>query len=217
MDHAVGTFVPEFPVLAAYLVAAVILGLTPGPDMTLFLSKTVSQSRLAGLAAFCGASTGLVVHSVLVAADLSVVLTTSTTAFSILKVAGAIYLAYLAYDAIVRGSALSLERQQARDTLGAIYTKGLLVNLLNPKIIVFFVTFLPQFVSPTDPDAAKKLLFLGLAFAVINIPVCVGLILFADRLARHLKKSPRLTRVVDWLFAGVLGAFAVRLLLAQSR
>ena len=63
----------------------------------------------------------------------------------------------------------------------------------------------------------KKLLFLGLAFVVVNIPVCVGLILFADRIAQHLKRSPRLTRVVDWLFAGVLGAFAVRLLLAQSR
>jgi threonine/homoserine/homoserine lactone efflux protein len=213
----VGAFVPEFPVLAAYLVAAIILGLTPGPDMTLFLSKTVSQSRLAGLAAFSGASTGLVVHSLLVAAGLSVILINSAMAFSVLKAVGAVYLAYLAYDAIVRGSALSLERRPGDEKLGAIYVKGLMVNLLNPKIIVFFVTFLPQFVSPTDMDAAKKLLFLGLAFAVVNVPVCVGLILCADRLARHLKRSPRLTRVVDWLFAGVLGAFAVRLLLAQSR
>lgn len=217
MDQAVGVFIPEFPVLAAYLVAAIILGLTPGPDMTLFLSKTVSQSRLAGLAAFSGASTGLVVHSVLVAAGLSVILTSSAMAFSIVKAVGAFYLAYLAYDAIVRGSALSLEAERARESLGATYVKGILVNLLNPKIIIFFVTFLPQFVSPSDPDAAQKLLFLGLAFVVVNIPVCVGLILFADRIARYLKRSPWLTRVVDWLFAGVFGAFAVRLLLAQSR
>jgi threonine/homoserine/homoserine lactone efflux protein len=210
-------FVPEFPVLAAYLVAAVILGLTPGPDMTLFLSKTVAQSRAAGLAAFGGASTGLVIHSVLVAAGLSVVLAASATAFTVLKVVGAIYLAYLAYDALANGSTLSLEPGRPRERLGSVYLKGLFVNLLNPKIIVFFVTFLPQFVSPADPDAAKKLLFLGLAFAVVNVPVCVGLILSADRIAGYLKRSPRATRVVDWLFAGVLGAFAVRLILTHGR
>jgi len=210
-------FVPELPVLAAYLAAAVVLGLTPGPDMTLFLSKTVAQSRAAGLAAFAGASTGLVTHSVLVAAGLSVVLAASATAFTILKIAGAIYLAYLAYDAIAHGSALSLEKGGPREGMGSVYLKGLLVNLLNPKIIAFFVTFLPQFVSPTDPQAAKKLLFLGFAFVVVNIPVCVGLILSADRLAGYLKRSPRATRVIDWLFAGVLGAFALRLVLTQSR
>lgn len=210
-------FVPELPVLAAYLVAAVVLGLTPGPDMTLFLSKTVAQSRIAGLAAFAGASTGLVVHSVLVAAGLSVVLAASASAFTILKVVGAIYLGYLAYDAIAKGSALSLERGGPSESIGAVYLKGLLVNLLNPKIVVFFVTFLPQFVSPADPHAAKKLLFLGFAFVLVNLPVCVGLILSADWIAGYLKRSPRVTRVVDWLFAGVLGAFAVRLILTQVR
>ena len=130
---------------------------------------------------------------------------------------GAAYLAYLAVDALRHGSALSLDKKARIEPLGAVYLKGLLVNLLNPKIIVFFVTFLPQFVSPGDPHAAKKLLFLGLLFAVINVPVCVGLILFADRIAGLLRRSPRITRLVDYLFATVLAAFAVRLILAQSR
>ncbi|MCB1486510.1 MAG: LysE family translocator [Bauldia sp.] len=210
-------FVPALPVLAAYTVAAIILGLTPGPDMTLFLSKTVSQSRAAGLAAFSGASTGLVIHSVLIAAGLSVLLAASVTAFTILKVVGAAYLAYLAWDAIRHGSALSLDKKGRTEALHSVYLKGLLVNLLNPKIIVFFVTFLPQFVSPTDPEAAKKLLFLGLFFAVVNAPICISLIFFADRIAGFLKRSPRATRLVDWAFATVLGAFAVRLVLAESR
>lgn len=219
--HRIGprmsAFVPEFSVLAAYLVAAVVLGLTPGPDMTLFLSKTVAQSRAAGLAAFAGASTGLVIHSVLVAAGLSVVLAASATAFTSLKIVGALYLAYLAFDAIARGSALSLEKGGPSESVGSVFLKGLLVNLLNPKIIVFFVTFLPQFVSPTDPQAAKKLLFLGFAFVAVNIPVCVGLILSADHIAGYLRRQPRATRVVDWLFAGVLGAFALRLMLTHGR
>ena len=210
-------FIPDLPVLAAYLVAAAVLGLTPGPDMTLFLSKTVSQSRAAGLAAFAGATTGLIVHSILVAAGLSVVLAASATAFTILKVAGAIYLAYLAYDAIRNGSSLSLDRKRSGEGLRSAYLKGLLVNLLNPKVIVFFVTFLPQFVSAADPDAAGKLLFLGFVFVLVNVPVCVGLILFADRIAMLLKRSPKATRLVDWLFAGVLGAFAVKLVFTSNR
>src|SRR4029079_3547483 len=101
-------FVPDLPVLAGYTVAAVILGLTPGPDMTLFLSKTVSQSRAAGLAAFAGANTGLVIDSARVSAGLSALLAASATAFTILKIVGAIYLAWLAFDAIRNGSSFSL-------------------------------------------------------------------------------------------------------------
>ena len=82
-------------------------------------------------------------------------------------------------------------------------------------MIIFFVTFLPQFVSPTDPEAAKKLLFLGLFFTVINIPVCGALVLSADAIARLLGRSARITRFVDYLFAGVLGAFAVKLILTE--
>lgn len=210
-------FVPALPVLAAYFVASVILGLTPGPDMTLFLSKTIAQSRAAGVAALSGASTGLVVHSVLVAAGLSVLLAASVTAFTILKVAGAAYLAYLAYDALKNGSSLSLDRKAAPESLRSVYLKGLFVNLLNPKVIIFFVTFLPQFVSPNDPHAAGKMLFLGLFFIVVNVPVCLGLIWSAGHIASLLRRSPRATRFVDWLFAGVLGAFAVRLVLTESR
>ena len=210
-------FIPALPVLAAYAVTSVVLGLTPGPDMTFFLSRTIAQSRAAGFAALFGASTGLVVHTVLVAAGLSVLLAASVTAFIILKVAGALYLAWLAIDAIRNGSALSLENRGRQEALRVVYLKGLMVNLLNPKVIVFFVTFLPQFVSPTDPEAAKKLLFLGLFFTAVNIPVCAALVLSADAIATLLGRSAKITRIVDYLFAGVLGAFAVKLILTPSR
>ena len=211
-------FVPTLPVLAAYTVASIILGLTPGPDMTLFLSKTVSQSRAAGLAAFGGATTGLVVHSVLIAAGLSVLLAASVTAFTILKVVGARSISPISPS--TRSAMVPLCRstdEAGRNGSARSTSRDCWSTCSIPKIIVFFVTFLPQFVSPTDPEAAKKLLFLGLFFAVVNIPVCVGLILFADRIASFLRRSPKATRMVDWLFAAVLGAFAVRLVLAQSR
>ena len=210
-------FVPTLPVLATYAVASIILGLTPGPDMTLFLSKTIAQSRAAGLAALGGASTGLVIHTILVAAGLSVILAASVTAFTILKIAGALYLAYLAIDAIRHGSSLSLDKKPSHEPIRAVYFKGLFINLLNPKVIIFFVTFLPQFVSPGDPNAAKKMLFFGLFFTVVNIPISVPLIFSAEQIAKLLKRSPKATRFVDWLFAGVLGAFAVKLVLTQTR
>jgi threonine/homoserine/homoserine lactone efflux protein len=211
------SFIPALPIFAAYVVASVVLGLTPGPDMTLFLSKTVGQSRKAGIASLAGASTGLIVHSCLVAVGLSAVLAASITAFTVLKIVGAVYLAYLAFDALRNGSSLSLDKTAGPEPIRSVYLKGLLIDLLNPKVIIFFVTFLPQFVSPHDPFAARKMLFLGLTFAVVNIPVCVPLILSADKIAGLLKRSPKATRFVDWLFASVLGAFAVKLVLTQTR
>ena len=211
------SFVPDLPVLAAFLVASVILGITPGPDMTYFLSRTVAQSRAAGFAALGGVSVGLVIHSVLVAAGLSVLLAASATAFTVLKIVGALYLAWLAIDAIRHGSALSLETGGPREPLRAVFLKGMGINLLNPKVIMFFVTFLPQFVAAADLHASGRLLFLGLMFMAVNVPVCGALILAADRIALLLKRSSLATRLVDWAFAGVLGAFAVRLAFTQAK
>ncbi len=211
------TFVPDLTVLAAFVLASIVLGVTPGPDMTFFLSKTVAQSRLAGFAALGGAMSGLLVHSVLVAAGLSVLLAASATAFTVLKIAGAAYLAWLAIDAIRNGSSLSLMPGAHRETLRAVFLKGLFINLLNPKIIIFFVTFLPQFVSAGDPHVARKLLFLGFTFILANAPVCAAFVLAADRIALVLKRSARATRIVDWLFAGVLGTFAAKLILTLAK
>jgi threonine/homoserine/homoserine lactone efflux protein len=95
------------------------------------------------------------------------------------------------------------------------WLKGLAVNLLNPKIIMFFVTFLPQFVSADDPHASEKLVFLGVILVAIATPISALMIVFAARLASLLKRTPRVMRTVDWLFAGIFSAFAVRLLLTQ--
>lgn len=211
------SFIPSLPTLAAFVLASIVLGVTPGPDMTFFLSKTVAQSRKAGFAAFAGATTGIAIHTVLVAIGLSALLAASATAFTVLKFVGAAYLAYLAYDALKHGSSLSLSSTAKPESLHAIYVKGLLINLLNPKIIIFFVTFLPQFVSADDANVPGKLLFLGLVFMLVNVPLCSGLILAAEKISGLLKGSSRAARFVDWLFAGVLGAFAVKLVLTHAK
>ncbi|MEZ5908905.1 MAG: LysE family translocator [Hyphomicrobiaceae bacterium] len=212
------TFLPDWPTLAVYSLACFVLFVTPGPDMSLFLAKTIAGGRRAGIAAMTGASLGNVVHSLLAAFGLSALIATSPTAFLALKVAGALYLLWLAVDAIRSGSALNLgKREQRPPRVWPTLLLGLGVNLTNPKVVLFFVTFLPQFVSAHDPAAAGKLLFLGLYFVGFSFPLAVVMILAADGVIAGLRARPRLMRAVDWLFAGVFGAFAVKILATQGR
>lgn len=210
-------FLPTLPTLAAFSLAAIALTLTPGPDMTLFLGQTVANGRRAGFMSMAGASSGIVVHSLAAAIGLSALIAASPEAFEVLKWVGAAYLAYLAFDVLRHGSGLTSDGSPVPQSLKKAYVKGVMINLLNPKIILFFVTFLPQFVSPSDPHAAGKLMFLGLFFLVIAILLAIPMILGAEQISGFLKRSKRATRVFDWLFAGVMGAFALKLLATQAR
>jgi threonine/homoserine/homoserine lactone efflux protein len=211
------TFLPDLNVLLAYTAAAVILVITPGPDMTLFLGQTLTGGRARGVAAYLGASAGLVVHTMLAAFGLSALLAHSAAAFGLLKIVGVAYLLWLAFDALRRGSALTLAPGLAEpQPLGQVFLMGVGINLLNPKIIMFFLTFLPQFVSAHDPHAGGKLMFLGLYFIALAVPICFVLILAADRFTAAIRRSPKVMRAIDWLFASLMGAFAVRLLFARA-
>ncbi len=211
-------FAPNIDVLLAFSAASLVLIFTPGPDMTLFVGQTLAAGRARGFAAMFGAISGLLVHSMLAAFGLSALLLASATAFTVVKIAGALYLVWLAVEAIRRGSALRVSSEKGvRRPLAQVYAMGLAINLLNPKIVMFFVTFLPQFVSADDPNAAGKLLFLGLFFTGLAVPTCALLVLAATRVARAAQRSPRVMRVVDYLFAGLMGAFAVRLWLDAGR
>jgi threonine/homoserine/homoserine lactone efflux protein len=209
---------PDPAVLLPFAVAVVVIALTPGPDMTFFLGRALTQGRAAGLAAMAGASTGILVHTMLVAVGLSALIVAAPTAFVALKTVGALYLAWLAVQAVRHGSALRLPDGRApRRSLGATWASGLAINLLNPKIILFFMTFLPQFVRADDPQAALKLVMLGILFLLIALCITVPMILAADRVSQALRARPRIARAMDWLFASVFMAFAVHLLFGRSR
>lgn len=209
-------FLPSLDVLLAYTAAAFVLIVTPGPDMTLFLGQTLAGGRLRGIVAYLGASSGLVVHTVLAAFGLSALLAASATAFGVLKIVGVAYLIWLAVAALRYGSALTLSPRSGTVPLRRVFLTGAGINLLNPKIIVFFLTFLPQFVSAGDPHAGAKLMFLGLYFIALAVPICIALILLAERFTAAIRRSPRMMRIVDYLFAGLMGAFAVRLVFARA-
>jgi threonine/homoserine/homoserine lactone efflux protein len=209
-------FIPEPVILGQFVIACVVLAITPGPDMTLFLARALSQGRLAGLACMSGALSGIIVHTSMVALGLSALIIAAPAAFTTLRIVGAGYLIWLAIDALRNGSSLSL-RPESRKQLGfwRNYLTGLGINLLNPKIILFFMTFLPQFVRVTDPHAAAKLFFLGVLFIVVSVPIVVPMILMAERLSSFLSRQPKVTRLIDYLFAGVFSAFAAKIILTR--
>lgn len=212
------SFIPDTAVLIQFAIASIILAITPGPDMTLFVSRTLSQGRAAGFASMAGALTGTIIHTTLVVIGVSALIVASPAAFLVLKIFGAGYLIYLAYQAIRYGSAFSPETKTGpRISVNRSFSIGLGVNLMNPKIILFFMTFLPQFVSVADPHAAAKLFFLGFMFIAVSLPVTVPMVLAADGFSGLLRKSPRVTRAIDYLFAGVFSAFALKILTAQAK
>jgi threonine/homoserine/homoserine lactone efflux protein len=210
--------IPDLAVLAPFTLAVLVIAVTPGPDMTFFLGRAWTQGRAAGFAALGGALTGILIHTMLVALGLSALIVAAPKAFLALKIVGAGYLLWLAFQAIRHGSGLRLPgTAPPRAGLAATWASGLAINLVNPKIALFFMTFLPQFVSPADPHAAAKLVTLGLLFILISLPVVVAIILAADRVAATMRAHPRIARVIDWAFASVFTAFAAQILLSRAR
>jgi len=209
-------FLPTGGVLAAYTLAVLALNYTPGPDMAMFVGTAITRGRRAGLAAFLGTSTGILVHTLLVTFGLAALLAASPVAFDVLKVIGALYLLTVAIGTIRHGSRLTLAGGAlSPEPAIRLYLKGLAVNVLNPKVALFFLTFLPQFVEPGDPAARGKLMFLGLWFLAVSTLSMLPLILGASGVAAFFKARPGVMRAIDYVFAGVMGAFAVKLVTAR--
>ena len=211
-------FLPSLPTLLAFTAATLLLAATPGPDMTLSISRALSQGKAAAFFVVIGTSLGCVVHTLLVAFGISALITASPTAFMVLKTGGAAYLFWLAVQAIRYGSSLSVKKvEDTGASAMANISTGLWVNLLNPKVIIFFMTFLPQFVTANDPAVTQKLLFLGFFFIVAAMPVNVLVILTADWLSGWLQRKKSVMRGIDYTFAGVFSIFAVKILFTQTR
>ncbi|MEB2847622.1 LysE family translocator [Rhizobiales bacterium RZME27] len=211
-------FLPSIATLLAFSAAGLLLALTPGPDMTLSISRALGQGRKPAMYVVVGTTLGVVCHTLLVAFGISALITASPTAFFILKTGGAAYLLWLAIQAIRFGSSLSVQKvDRAESSALANISVGFWVNILNPKVIIFFMTFLPQFVTAGDPHVTGKLIFLGIYFIIICMPVNIAAILAADKLANWLQANPKVLRGIDYTFAGVFSVFAAKIFLTQAR
>ncbi|SNB68693.1 MULTISPECIES: LysE family translocator [unclassified Agrobacterium] len=213
-------FVPSLPTLIAFTIAILLLAVTPGPDMTLWISRSLREGRAAGFMTLVGTNIGITVHTMLVAFGVAALIVASPTAFMILKTGGAAYLVWLAIQAIRKGSDFVMVKsggEKAQASLKSALLNGIWVNLLNPKVIIFFMTFLPQFVSASDPHVTGKLIFLGIWSIIVALPIGIAIVVAADVLSAWLQRNRKVLRGLDYTIAGVFSLFAVKIFFTQTR
>jgi RhtB (resistance to homoserine/threonine) family protein len=190
-----------------FLAAAILLNLTPGPDTVYILGRTIAQGREAGIASALGISLGSIFHTCAAALGLSALLATSAVAFGAIKLLGGAYLIFLGIKMILdRRKQLSLPSSFRRRTTSAAFRQGILTNILNPKVALFFLAFLPQFIDPGSNAKIAAFISLGLTFVTTGTMWCLVLPWFASAFSERLRANET---VAQWLnrTAGALFVF----------
>jgi threonine/homoserine/homoserine lactone efflux protein len=200
------------PTACAFALVAVAIVVTPGPNMLYLVSRSLCQGRAAGLVSLAGVGLGLTTYMLLAAFGITGAMLKFPVAFQVLKIGGALYLAWLAWGALRPGGASPFEiRELPKASLGGLFGKGLLTCLLNPKVAVMYVSLLPQFVDPKRGSVMLQTLTLGL------IQICVAVtgngifVLSAAGLARLIRDRPAWARAQRYLMGAVLAALAIRM------
>ena len=205
---------------STFFAAAIALNLAPGPDIAFILGQTVRGGRRSGWAAMFGIWTGAFGHVVMAAIGLSAVLATSAVAFSIVKWVGAAYLIWLGIQALRSdGSGFAADPGGSSDgpkRMGPIYRQGILVALLNPKVAIFFLAFLPQFVVPGAGPVPAQLFLHGCLIIAVAALIEPPLILTGDALAKRLRRSPRIGAWIDRTLGALLIGLGLRLAASKA-
>jgi len=200
-----------------FLTASLVVIVTPGPDNILVLTRGVAQGRSAALVSAAGASLGLVVHSGFAAVGLSTLLAQSAVAFSVVKYVGAAYLIYLGVRALLDRGGFAVQRGEGPIPLRKVFSQAVASNVLNPKIAVFFLAYLPQFADPATGGAALQLLALGLVFALLTLAIFSAIAVFSGTVGSWLRARLKLADGLGWLTGGVLILLGLRLALQERR
>ena len=198
--------------LIMFITASTVLGFAPGPDNIFVLSQSVLYGRKAGFIITLGLCTGLLVHTAIVALGVAAIFRTSPLAFDILKYCGAAYLLYLAWQAFRSSRDGAAGSGGARLTAGQLYRRGIIMNVTNPKVSIFFLAFLPQFANPAGGSLALQLIILGMIFIAVTLLVFGLISQLAGLIGRWINSSPR-GQVILNRFAGLIFvALAVKLI-----
>ncbi|MFD1554337.1 LysE family translocator [Paraburkholderia silviterrae] len=204
--------------LALFSGACLALTMTPGPDMLLIASRSVSQGRAAGFASLAGIQAGTYCHAMAAAFGLSELFLAVPVAYDIVRLAGAAYLLYLAWRTFrAQPVATSAAPAGRRFTLGSIFRQGLLTNLLNPKMALFVLALFPQFVHPERGAVALQIMVLATVLNLIGFVVNGAVIVFASRFSQRLRGGRRASRLPQYLLGSVFAGLALRLALMGRR
>lgn len=201
--------------LIPFFVASLILALVPGPDNIFVMTQSALYGKLSGLVVTLGLCTGLIVHTSAVAFGVAAVFKASALAFTILKTVGAGYLLYLAYQAF-RSSASDLKGENGgRLGLGRLYARGIIMNITNPKVSIFFLAFLPQFADPARGSLSLQMILLGNVFIVATILVFGSIAVMAGALGQWLTRSSGAQIVMNRLAGTVFAVLALKLITVE--
>jgi threonine/homoserine/homoserine lactone efflux protein len=201
--------------LTTFVIASVLLALVPGPDNIFVLTQSSVNGHKAGLLVTLGLCTGLIVHTTAVALGITAVLKTSCVAFTVLKIAGAMYLLYLAWRAF-HDSSEEIYTGQSREVAGIkYYLRGVIMNVTNPKVSIFFLAFLPQFADPSRGHVIQQIFFLGMVFILVTLLVFGGIALLAGAVGAWLTNTPRAQTIMNRIAGAVFVAMALKLVTAN--
>ncbi|NTV06006.1 MAG: LysE family translocator [Chlorobiaceae bacterium] len=205
----------ESNVLLAFFTTSVILALSPGPDNLFVLAQSAQNGRMAGWFVTLGLATGLIGHTIAVAFGLAAIVHSSALAFSILKYMGAAYLLYLAWQAF-RAAALTGQQEPVQLlSKGNLYRRGIVMNLTNPKVSLFFMAFLPQFADPNHGSMMAQFFLLGAVFIVATIFVFGLISILAGGFGDKFRNSPIVQKTVNRIAAAVFIGLAIKLAFSE--
>ncbi len=204
--------------LGAFFITSILLALAPGPDNIFVLTQSVLRGRTAGLLVTLGLCTGLLVHTTAGALGVAAIFQASALAFTALKFAGAAYLVYLAWlsfrSPVQEKPVEEQEKpgvQQESLTAAQLYRRGIIMNITNPKVSIFFLAFLPQFADPARGSLTLQMLLLGVVFIISTVLVFGGVALAAGSLGEWLGKSGRTQKIMNRVAGVVFIGLAIRL------
>ncbi len=200
-----------------FVLASWALILAPGPDMLYVITRGIAHGPRAGILSATGVVCGILVHTTTAALGLALLLQVSAAAFLIVKLAGAFYLVYLGIKSLRDKSAFELHNHTPSVSSQKLFWQGVLSNVLNPKVAIFFLAFLPQFVDKTNSHVASQMVTLGLTFALFGLCFLILVGYFAGAIGTWLTRQPRYTNFLRWLTGGVLIGLGVRLALTERK
>ncbi len=206
----------ELSQVLIFIAASFLLCLAPGPDNIYVLTQGITKSKKAAIVTTLGLCSGLIIHTSAAALGISVIFQTSEMAFNIVKYIGALYLLYIAYQAFkYRNEPLDLSVENSSSQLKKLFFKGFIMNILNPKVSIFFLAFLPQFVNTQAGNIPMQMIILGIIFMIMTVIVFSSIGIAANMLSVKLQKNPSIVKVMNILTSTVLVALGIKLALSQ--
>jgi len=179
----------DYSHFVAFLVATFIIAIVPGPDMAFIVSRSVSEGKTAGIATAIGMQVGVLFHILLAAFGLSAILLKSALVFQIIKYIGAGYLIYLGIQTIRDKKGINITIQESQGGIRKAFWQGAITDIFNPKVALFFLTFLPQFISPSMGNTFLQFIVLGVIFGCLTLVVDVGYSIIASSIRNVLVKN----------------------------